>query len=196
MFASLVMIAKEPVKVVKNAATVKVNTKESTLKWHATKVTGEHNGTVNLSSGELMVQGNQLTGGNFAIDMTSILDLDLTGEYKGKLEGHLKSEDFFSVDKFPTAELKIKSVTAIKGAKATENNYTITADLTIKGITKEITFPAQVIISKKSVIANATLDINRAQFDVRYGSNSFFQGLGDKAIADIFNVKVRLVGSL
>ena len=177
----------------KNIETLKVNATESTVKWHATKVTGEHNGSINLQSGEVSVEGNNLTGANVIIDMSSIMDADMQGEYKGKLEGHLKSDDFFAVEKFKTANLKVKSLSLIKGAKAGSDNYTVIADLTIKGITKEVTFPAMVVIAKDKVIANVSLDINRANYDIRYGSKSFFEGLGDKAIDDTFNIKVRLV---
>lgn len=190
---SLWSVAGEPRKVGKNNENVKVNTQESTLKWHATKVTGEHFGTINVESGELQLTGNNLTGGVFTIDMSSITNTDLPAEYKAKLEGHLKSDDFFSTEKFKNSVLKIKSVSAIKNAKPGTDNYTITADLTIKGITKEITFPSMVVVSKDKVIANSSIDINRAAYDVRYGSKTFFESIGDKAIDDVFNIKVRLI---
>jgi polyisoprenoid-binding protein YceI len=119
----------------------------------------------------------------------------MTGEYHDKLVGHLKSDDFFAVAKFGTATIKIKTATPIKGTGTDANNYTIVADLTIKGITNEVTFPALVVVNAKEVIVNADLNVNRAKFDVRYGSNSFFDGLGDKAISDDFNVKVRVVAN-
>src|SRR6478736_2880409 len=96
---------------------VTVDTKASTFKWHAKKVTGEHMGTVNFSSGTIQLEKGVLVGGTIEMDMTSIVTTDLQGEYKGKLEGHLKSEDFFSVEKFNKATLVIKKVEAIKGSK-------------------------------------------------------------------------------
>jgi polyisoprenoid-binding protein YceI len=129
--------------------------------------------------------------------MTSISCTDLpAGEYNDKLIGHLKSDDFFATEKFKTANLKIKSVTAIKNAKAGADNYTVTANLTIKGISKEITFPANVFISKEGeLIANANFDIDRTLYDIKYGSKNFIEGIGDKAIDDKFNVKIRIVAA-
>lgn len=181
----------------KKAATesYKINATESTLKWHAKKVTGEHFGVVKISGGEVLAAGTTLSSANVNVDMTSLDATDLQGEYHDKLVGHLKSDDFFSVEKFNTATLKIKSATAIKGAKPGSNNYDIVADLTIKGITQEIKFPAMVVINKGKVIANADFNIDRSKFDVRYGSKTFFADIGDKAIDNDFNIKVRLVAS-
>lgn len=188
----LSVIAGQPVK--KSASTsYKVSPAASTFKWHATKVTGQHDGTVKYNSGTILFMGNTLTGGEVIMDMTTIDNTDLTGEYHDKLVGHLKSEEFFSVDKHKTATIKVKSATAISGAAIGTNNYSIVADMTIKGITKEITFPAMVIISKGQAIVNADFDIDRTDYDVRYGSGKFFEGLGDKAIMDMFNIKVRIV---
>ncbi|MFN7314019.1 MAG: YceI family protein [Bacteroidota bacterium] len=176
-----------------NAATLKLDAAQSTFKWHAKKVTGEHWGYVKFSDGVVTVENKKLTGGTFNVDMSTIDCQDLQGEYNGKLIGHLKSDDFFSVDKFKTSTLKIKTLSPIAGAKAGSNNYNVTADLTIKGITKEVAFPAQIIVAKDKVIANAEFDIDRTAYDIKYGSGKFFEGLGDKMINDNFNVKVRIV---
>jgi polyisoprenoid-binding protein YceI len=109
------------------------------------------------------------------------------------LVGHLKSNDFFGTETFNSAILVIKSATPIANAKVGENNYTIVADLTIKGITKEVTFPAVVIIDKTKVTANAEVKINRTLYDIKYGSASFFEGIGDKAIDDTFKLNVSIV---
>ncbi len=175
--------------------TYKVDAAASTFKWHAKKVTGEHFGTVKYANGAIKVLNNVLTGANIVMDMTSIDVTDLSGEYHDKLVGHLKGADFFAVDNNKTAVLKVKSATVIAGAEAGANNYTIVADLTIKGITKEVTFPAMVIIAKNQVIVNADFDIDRTEFDVKYKSGKFFEGLGDKAIMDNFNIKVRVVAN-
>lgn len=173
--------------------TMNVDAAASTFKWHATKVTGEHYGVAKFSKGTITISGKSLVGAEIIVDMTTIDATDLTGEYHDKLVGHLKSDDFFAVAKYTTATIKVKSAKPIAGAKAGSNNYTIVADLTIKGITNEVTFPAMVVIKDNEVIVNADFNINRAKYDVRYGSTSFFEGLGDKAIADEFNVKVRVV---
>jgi polyisoprenoid-binding protein YceI len=170
-----------------NAATLKVDAKESSFKWTGKKVTGEHWGYVKFNDGTLTVDGKKLTGGVFTIDMTSISVQDMQGEYQQKLEGHLKSEDFFSTEKFATSTLKIKSLIAIADAKAGSNNQNVVADLTVKGITKEITFPAQIIVAKDRVIANAEFSIDRTLFDVKY------TGMADNLIDNNFKVNVRLV---
>lgn len=174
--------------------TLAVDAKASTFKWHAKKVTGEHMGTANISGGNIVVEKGIITGGTVEVDMTSINATDLEGEYKGKLEGHLKSDDFFSTAKNPKSTLTIKKVEAIKGSKTAEN-YTVTADLTVKGITKEVVFPAIISVKGNSATASADFMIDRTQFDIKYGSKSFIEGIGDKAIDDNFNVKVRIVAS-
>jgi polyisoprenoid-binding protein YceI len=186
-------IANPPAK--KADATYNVDVNASTFKWHATKVTGEHSGIAKYSKGSITTTGNTLKGAEILVDMNTLDATDLTGEYHDKLVGHLKSEDFFSVANFGTATIKVKSATAIKPNGKDANNYNIVADLTIKGITNEVTFPALVVVNAKQVIVNADLSINRAKFDIRYGSASFFTDLGDKAISDNFDVKVRVVAN-
>jgi len=160
-----------------------VDVEKSTVTWKAYKVTGSHTGTVDLTSGVLEFEKDILTSGSFTVNMTSLVSTDLEGEYKGKLEGHLKSDDFFSVATHPTAKIAFTSVVA-NG----KNSYEVTGDLTIKGITKPVTFDLSVYGSK----ATASLKVDRAQYDVRYGSGSFFENLGDKTIYDEFELVVDL----
>ncbi|MFT6036091.1 MAG: polyisoprenoid-binding protein YceI [Marivirga sp.] len=168
---------------------VAIDTNESSIAWVGQKVTGEHNGTVKIKSGALMVEGANITGGNFVIDMASINVLDLEGDMKGKLMGHLKSDDFFSVEKFPTASFKITSVSESEQEGAT---HYIAGDLTIKGITNKITFPAVVSMVGSKVNAKAKFDLDRTKWNVKYGSGSFFDGLGDKMIYDDFKIELTL----
>lgn len=162
---------------------VPVKTSESTVTWKAYKVTGSHTGTVDLKEGALIFDEGTLTGGEFSVDMTSLISTDLEGEYKEKLEGHLKSDDFFGVNENPTSKLVFTQV------KATgKNSYEVTGDLTIKGITKPLTFDVSIYGNK----ATATMKIDRAQYNVRYGSGSFFENLGDKTIYDEFDLVVDL----
>lgn len=157
--------------------------KKSKVVWKGYKVTGSHQGTIDLQQGSLIFENDKLMGGTFIIDMTTITNTDQEGEYKQKLEGHLKSDDFFGTEKFPTATLALKKV------KSTgKNSYIVTGDLTIKEITKTIDFDFSLYENK----ANATLKVNRAEYDVRYGSNSFFDNLKDKAIYDEFDLVVDL----
>lgn len=187
----LSVFAGEP-KNTKATESLKVDAKASTLKWHAKKVTGEHFGTINVAGGNVTVDKGMITGGAIEVDMTSINVTDLQGEYKGKLEGHLKSDDFFSVEKNTRSVLTIKKVEAIKGSKTAEN-FNVIADLTIKGITNEVSFPAIIVVKGNTVTANADFNIDRTKWDIKYGSKSFFEGIGDKAIDNDFNIKVRVV---
>lgn len=166
-----------------NAQTKKVTAATSTISWVGKKVTGQHNGTVNLKDGALVFAGKKLTGGTFTVDMTSMTATDLSGEYQGKLNGHLKSEDFFGTEKFPTSTLFFKTI----ANKATDV-YTITADLTIKGKTNPVTFDMTV----NANTASTKFNVNRTKYDIKYGSGSFFDNLGDKAIADEFELAVTL----
>lgn len=181
-------------KSVKAATSYKVETSQSNLEWNGKKVTGEHTGNINISKGEILVNGSNIVGGNVTIDMASITNKDITDqEYKQKLIGHLKSDDFFSAEKHPTGNLKINSVTPIKGAQAGAANYTVTGDLTIKGITKPITFPAVVGVKDGVATATGTATLDRTKWDIKYNSKSFFPNIADKAIYDEFTVKFNLV---
>ena len=162
----------------------KVDVEASTIEWKASKVTGKHHGTLKLKSGDLIFTDGQLSGGRFTLDMTSIECADLEGEYKGKLEGHLKSADFFAVEEFPTADLVIKNVYS----RGTPGDYKVVADITVKGITKEIKFNTLLADG----IANANITLDRTDYNVKYGSGTFFSNLGDKTIRDDFNLDVKI----
>ncbi|WP_114784094.1 YceI family protein [Botryobacter ruber] len=175
------------------AAAYKVETTKSEVKWHATKVTGEHMGTISLKEGQVLVSNGKPTGGTFVIDMNSITCTDITDkEYNGKLIAHLKNDDFFSVDKYPTATFKINSLAPVKNAAAGKPNYNVKGNLTIKGITKPIEFPATITVKNGVTTAKADVTVNRAQYDIRYGSTSFFDSLGDKAIDDNFTISLNV----
>jgi polyisoprenoid-binding protein YceI len=160
-----------------------VNVDASKVTWKAYKVTGSHEGNINLASGNLDFNGTTLSGGAFVVDMTTINTTDLEGESKQKLEGHLQSDDFFGTTKHKTAALEITSVKA-----SGKNAYTATANLTIKNITKKVNFTISVYGNK----ATASLKVDRTEFDIRYGSGSFFDNLGDKTIYDEFDLVVDL----
>lgn len=170
----------------------KVNTKSSKLEWLAKKVTGQHNGEIDIKSGGLTFNGNKLSGGNFVINMTTIkvLDLEAGSKMNTKLTGHLNSPDFFDTATFGEANFKI---TSVKKSKSDDANYQVTGDLTIKGKTNSISFPAMVTKDGSKVSAKADIVFDRSKFDVRYGSNSFFDNLGDKAIYDDVQMTVSLV---
>lgn len=173
--------------------TLDVDPAASTVGWTAKKVGGQHNGTVKLAKGNLQVNGKKLVGGSFVMDMTTITDLDITKEdSKEKLTGHLKSEDFFSVEKNPTSTFKITKVAPISGAKAGEPNYTLTGDLTIKGTTNPVTFPAMVKVDGSNAEATAKIEVDRIKYDIKYRSG-ILGTAADKIIDDVFVMDVKLV---
>lgn len=194
MLAGGPVVAAGPGKNVKKtaakAATYTVDPAKSTLVWNGKKVTGEHYGNVSLEKGSLTTNGSQLTGGTVVIDLRTINSTDLKDnkQYHDKLIGHLKSDDFFSVEKYPTATYKITKVTPKGG-----NQYDVTGDLTIKGKTAPVMFPATVSVKGNTIEASGKATIDRAKYDIRYGSKSFFDNLGDKAIYDDFTIDMKIV---
>lgn len=175
---------------VKPGATLRVDTANSNVQWTGYKVTGQHNGVVNIKSGSLVYNDKGFfSGGSFEIDMTSIKCLDLQGEMAGKLEGHLKSDDFFGSANYPVAKYVITKV----APKGKPGEYKITGNLTIKNTTKEVKFDALLTEAQGGkIVATGDIKIDRTDFDVKYGSGSFFDGLGDKTIYDEFELKVKL----
>lgn len=169
---------------VSNAQTKKIDAATSKITWLGKKVTGQHGGTINIKEGNLVFAGKKLTGGTVNVDMTSLVCTDLkAGEGKEKIEGHLKSEDFFGTEKFQTSKIVFKKVVA-----SGKNSYTVTADLSIKEKTNPITFELTVIGNN----AAAALKVDRTKYDIKYGSGSFFDNLGDRAISDEFELNVAL----
>ncbi|WP_158839164.1 YceI family protein [Polaribacter sp. L3A8] len=173
---------KEAVKVAVNVAELNnVDTAVSVLNWEGTKPGGAHNGTVALKSGGLLIENGKLTNGEFVIDMATIKNVDMAGsEGAGKIEGHLKNEDFFDVAVYPTAKFVITKVEEEAGKLA------VTGNLQIKDVTKSITIPATIATENGvTVFKSEAFNVDRADFNVKYGSKKFFEGLKDKFINDI-----------
>lgn len=166
-----------------------VDTQASKVTWVGKKVTGQHDGTVGIKEGKVLLSGDKLTGGSFVVDMNALTCTDVKDSgMNAKFLGHLKSDDFFSVAKFPTA-----SFTVTKVEPAGKDVYKVTGDLTIKGTTVPQTFDVTVKQNGKTLTANGTMTVNRTKYDIKYGSGSFFEGLGDRMIYDDFTVAVALV---
>lgn len=164
---------------------------DSKVFWRGKKVVYSHYGTINLAGAKLFVKDGQLVGGKVELDMNSIVDLDITDPTKNAdLVGHLKSDDFFSVAQHPSAILEIVSVTP--GENGMSN---LSANLTIKGITHQISFPAKVSAGTDKLTAKALFSIDRAKWDVRFNSSSFFENLGDKLILDDIDFSLDLVAA-
>jgi len=193
---------------VENAAYDKVYqvaTEGSLLDWEGYKPTGKHHGTIGLSSGELMMKNGNLVGGEFVVDMNSIIDLDLEdAEYNAKLVGHLKSADFFEVETYPTAKFVITAVNPVDAAQIELEKakgevvptHTITGNLTLKATTKSITFNAMVNVNDDKFEARTNqFFIDRSEWAVKYGSRKFFSDLQDKFINDEMGIGIKLVAT-
>lgn len=169
--------------------TYKADVAATQITWNGKKVTGEHSGTVNLKEGWIKSDGKSLSGGEFVIDMSSIRDTDISDEKtRASLEGHLKSDDFFGVEKHPEAKLVLTGNAVFEGGKAK-----VKGNLTIKGITHPIDFVASESRNGDVITYTAVITVDRTLYDVRYGSGKFFASLGDKVIYDEFTLNVKLV---
>ncbi len=168
-----------------NAQSKKVNVKTSSITWVGEKVTGKHEGTVAIQEGSLVIQNGKLVGGMFTVDMNSIVVTDLkAGQGKEKLEGHLKADDFFGTEKYPTAKLVFTTV-----IEKSPTLYAVTADLTIKGKSNPVQF--DVVFNANKATTKVTID--RTKYGIEYKSGSIFSGLGDATIYDDFVLNVALV---
>ncbi|MCJ8211291.1 YceI family protein [Mucilaginibacter sp. RS28] len=169
--------------------TYKVNSAKSNIDWSGKKVLGSHNGSIKIASGAVVTNGNVPVSGNFVIDMRSMSNKDLDAENGGKLLGHLKSDDFFGVEKYPTAQFVATQITP-----AGNGVVNVTGNLTIKGITNQVSFPANYTISGNTLTATAKeVKVDRTKYNIKYGSKSFFESIGDKAINDEFLLDITLV---
>jgi polyisoprenoid-binding protein YceI len=175
-------------------ASYKLQPQLSTLGWDGKAVTHGHNGTIQFSSGDLQVRNNMVVGGTAVVDMKTIKATDITdAENHAKFVGHMSSGDFFDAPAFPTSTFKITSVTPIAGAAADADNATITGDMTIKGVTQRVSFPAKVGVKNGVAAATGKVIIDRTKFGLKYGSKSFFDSIGDKAINDEFTLAFNVI---
>jgi len=162
-----------------------VDSQNSMVIWKGFKPGGEHYGVISISEGTLSVENGNLIGGSFKFDMNSIINTDIPSddEYNIKLVNHLKSPDFFDVEKFPTATFEITDVSELEG------ELSVSGNLTIKETTKNITIPTAMIFDNEVVILKSDVfTVDRTDFNVRYGSKKFFDNLKDKFIKDEFEL--------
>lgn len=160
------------------------DTTKTKLLWLGEKVTGQHTGTINLKSGWLTWQDNKIISGEFKIDMASLKET----ENNGQLMGHLKSDDFFGVVKYPEAKLVLTGSTPFD-----KGSGVVSGTLTIKDSTNPIEFKATMQKKDDGTWFFANITVDRTKYNIRYGSGSFFDNLGDKTIYDEFRLKVNLL---
>ncbi len=170
-----------------------IDNEKSSIKWKGTKSTGSyHDGLISVHQSLIQIDStNVLVGGEIIIDMNSIICTDIKDESSNSyLVSHLKNDDFFSISNFPKSTLKITGITFLN-----DNNYNITADLTIKNHTHPIDFIANIIIKDKIALASGKIEINRSQYEIKYKSKSWFPDIGDRFINDIFELYFNLVAT-
>ena len=169
--------------------TMDLNLDKSKVEWTGKKVTGQHEGTVMLKSGKLMMKASKIVGGEFIMDMRTIKNADIKSDkYRGNLEKHLKSDDFFGVQKFPESKFVIKESKNLKDGK-----LLVKGEISIKGITKPLEFEVNSHQHGDSYHMSGLIVIDRTQFNIKYGSGSFFDNLGDKTIDNNFELKFDLM---
>ncbi len=181
--------AEEAVKAQMVSVKYMANAAESSIEWTGFKPTGKHNGTINVESGTLTVNDGKLESGSFFIDMKSIVDLDMPAddENNAKIVGHLKSPDFFDIEKYPTAAFTITGVEEMEGKTMLSGN------LTLKEKKNNVTFPVMVSSEGDNfTLTSEVFTIDRSKWDVKYGSKSFFDNLGDKFINDDIELKINV----
>jgi polyisoprenoid-binding protein YceI len=171
------------------AETLNVDTTASEVAWVGKKVTGQHDGKIKIKSGKVEVVDGQLKGGTFTIDMASMTVADIKdADTAGKFLGHMKSDDFFAVEKHPES---VFTITSVKPGK--DGAVTVTGDLTVKGVKKPLSFDTKPTYKDGVFEAPAAISVDRTKWDIKYGSGKFFKSLGDKAIHDVFTMDVKLV---
>ena len=183
------VVVKEEVKVEETTIVNNVDLTASLMTWKGTKPTGSHDGIVSLLSGGMVVENGVLKEGEFVIDMNTIKNLDMAGsEGAGKIEKHLKASDFFDVTLYPTSKFVITSALEVEG------NLAVTGNLTIKDVTKSITIPASISTTDGTTTFKSELfNIDRADFNVKYGSKRWIEGLKDKFIDDLVEMSFTVV---
>ena len=174
-----------------------VDLANSTVLWEGAKVSGKHNGTIKLSEGTMVMSEGTLSGGSFTIDMNSIANLDLPEEKRGGLVNHLKGTvegketDFFNTPKFPTAKFEITKATKLMNND--DANYVVNGNLTLKDVTKSVSFRAMVSDNNGMVtVSTPPFTIDRTEWGIQYGSAKFIDGIGDKAILDEIGLQINL----
>lgn len=160
------------------------------IMWYGEKIVGgKHNGTIDLKEGWLASDGKSVSGGEFIVDMNSIRNVDIKDDgSRARLEGHLKSADFFGVDKYPFAKLVLAGGSQISGGKAT-----LRGSLTVKEATHPVEFTVEETKAGDVLTYAATITFDRSLYDVRFGSGKFFSNLGDNTIRDEIRLEVTLV---
>ncbi len=172
-----------------------LDTDQSVVAWEGRRIGGGHDGTIGISHGEFYVFNGELLGGEVIMDMHQIVVLDIENpESNARLQAHLEHDDFFAVDEYPESRFEITSVEPIE-ADETDFTHRVFGNMTIRGITHGIAFDARINLEENQMMAHADFDLDRTQWNVRYGSGRFFDDLGDRAINDDFGLELNLMAA-
>jgi rhodanese-related sulfurtransferase len=174
---------------------LKIDSARSSIVWIGRSLASTHHGTIRIADGEVAIRAGVLASGRVILDMTSITDVDIPDpQLQRMLEAHLKSDDFFDVERFPTAELLLKGAGAIAGATPGAPNFTLRAALTVKDVTREIEFPAIIAEDPAGTLTGvAQVEIDRVEWNVCYGSGRLFRMLGKHLVNDTITLLVKIV---
>ena len=172
-----------------------VDQNASLVEWMGRNLFNRHTGTVQIGPGQILVKDGRLAGGHLTVDMTSLRCTDIPDPtMNAHLIAHLESDDFFSVDRYPRAELEIREVTYRSNVRLDEPNYHIKGDFTLRGVTNPIDFAA--VVARKSdgsFTAQALLDLDRTVWGATYGSAKYFGRLGQHLVNDEFHLQLKVV---
>jgi polyisoprenoid-binding protein YceI len=173
----------------------RVDTEKSIVEWIGRNINNRHNGRIAVSGGEVVLAGGLPVSGHFVLDMNTITNLDLQDEgWRGMLHRHLKSEDFFDVERYPTAVFELGGAAAIAGATPGTPNVEIAGKLTVKGTTRPLCFPAMVALQEDGTLkAQAALDLDRTLWNICYGSGKLYERLGMHLVNDLISVELFIV---
>jgi polyisoprenoid-binding protein YceI/rhodanese-related sulfurtransferase len=172
-----------------------INVEKSRIEWTGRNLASAHSGTIKLHAGQIEIRESRPVRGDFTLDMDSIENLDLPdSKMRQILINHLKSDDFFDVRRFPTAEFQLSKIKALPGARRGNPNYEVTGDLTLKSVTNEIAFPVIIGLTPDGLIAaDAHFDIDRTRWNVLYGSGKFYEKLGKHLVNDEVSLALKLI---
>ena len=173
----------------------RIDAEQSRVEWIGRNINNRHHGRIAISAGEVVVADGRPLSGRFELDMTTISNLDLQDEgWRGMLQRHLKSEDFFDVERYPTATFELRGAAAIAGATPGAANVEIAGSLTIKDATRSICFPAIIAPQEDGTLkAQAALELDRTLWNASYGSGKLYERLGMHLVNDLISIELFIV---
>ncbi|WP_395752336.1 YceI family protein [Prosthecobacter sp.] len=171
-----------------------IDTATSLVRWTGRNLFNHHHGTLRLSGGQIEIQNGILQSARFTLDMNSIACEDLADNvFNAMLIRHLRDDDFFAVDRFPTAEFICTGATPLSACTPGTPNYTLHGTMTLRGVTKPLSFPAVIAAADSDhLTGQAQFELDRTQFGSHYGSGKLFAFLGKHVVNDHIHLHIKL----